>query len=610
LTAVEAASKEAAVPKKDGGGEAPAALSSKLEDALRRVTSVEDASSFLRRDLDQMQGTAKVGIGLGSSSPGGNFSMADLRGRLDLLAEQVSELQTRQAAGGGGGSRRENRSAGGGVPTPDASLNFSLTEQNEKPGGKGADGSLNFSLTDAKPQGGDNSMNFSLTESKGDFSLSESCPILSNPPPRKKPLSAAGTPADAAVSKGRISVSPDGSLGSDDIELEDSESSESSPSNLKSPGGSKSKSDSKSGSGGLGGGGKSKVGLGGADADELLEQLARGEAVGPKKDSDRKDAKDSSGGSASSRARPTGAKTDLQRVDEEGSDFGDNSLEGSGQSRSGEGSKPPSAGNKSRSADAMLQVPESPVSNSNTDLGNLDVSASCNEVSFGGDYSVEDSCELDKCDHVEEVRPMGPLSKVMAAASAAASAGSAGAGGSAGEGGAIGSRAGVPDSPTSASASCRADEALDVSISCNEMSFGADYSVEGSKELDKCDFVEDVRPAGPLAKKMAETSAAGRAGVDALDMLTAGRAKVEPNSAVAPKASDALDSLLGGGSGGAPSRVGLSSASAAPPKGATKAATSITPKSSSKGKAGDDDYEDSFEDDGSVPESIDSDSDV
>jgi len=148
---------------------------------------------------------------------------------------------------------------------------------------------------------------------------------------------------------------------------------------------------------------------------------------------------------------------------------------------------------------------------------------------------------------------------------------------------------------------------LDVSISCNEMSFGADYSVEGSKELDKCDFVEDVRPAGPLAKKMAETSAAGRAGADALDMLTAGRAKVEPNSAVAPKASDALDSLLGGGSGGGPSRVGLSSASAAPPKGATKAATPISPKSSSKGKAGDDDYEESFEDDMSVPESIEED---
>jgi hypothetical protein len=33
----------------------------------------------------------------------------------------------------------------------------------------------------------------------------------------------------------------------------------------------------------------------------------------------------------------------------------------------------------------------------------LEVSQSCNEVSIGADYSVEDSTELDQCDHIEDV---------------------------------------------------------------------------------------------------------------------------------------------------------------------------------------------------------------
>merc|ERR1711879_201761 len=38
----------------------------------------------------------------------------------------------------------------------------------------------------------------------------------------------------------------------------------------------------------------------------------------------------------------------------------------------------------------------------------LGQSASCNEISMGPDISVEDSLELEKCDHVEDVLPSSP----------------------------------------------------------------------------------------------------------------------------------------------------------------------------------------------------------
>jgi len=183
---------------------------------------------------------------------------------------------------------------------------------------------------------------------------------------------------------------------------------------------------------------------------DILDSLARGEVVGPKRDqgaSERKsggDALDSlvggggktggttvgvggSGRSHIAAHKPAegddakGVGGQLARVDEETSDLGDQSLE-SRHSRSGSRLSP---GSKSKSP-AGAAAPDSPQSLSGPDRL-LEVSASINEVSMGADYSVEDSCELDKCDFVEEVRTLGPLQKQVAATAKAAAASADGA---------------------------------------------------------------------------------------------------------------------------------------------------------------------------------------
>merc|ERR1711874_619337 len=69
---------------------------------------------------------------------------------------------------------------------------------------------------------------------------------------------------------------------------------------------------------------------------------------------------------------------------------------------------------------------------------------------------------------------------------------------------------------------------LDVSQSCNEVSIGADYSVDDSLELEKCDFVEEVKVGesesdhlGTSNKPMGRL--VGLSGGDALDSLMPGR---------------------------------------------------------------------------------------
>jgi len=404
------AAKVAASPAtaQGAGGASEAALRSvteRLDAALQRLAAVEDASGAVRKDIEQLRGPRKVGISLAAES----FSLEDARTRLELLSEQVTELQVaRPAVGGGGGAGARGKLQ---AATPDASLNFSLTEQTDRPGRKG---------------GADDSLGLSMTESKKDFSLTDSVPILSAPPQRRSGPSTAAAPGSLSGVSPAVGVGAGG--GDDDSEgsfdLEDEVGSGGKPSDL------------------LGGGSSaSRRGLG-DDGGDILDSLAKGLAVGPKRRDGLSgtgarsgaDALDSlvglsAGGSSGTEGRGRGKQTasggddsgggHLARVDEETSDLGDQSAE-SRASRSGSKQSPAS---RSKSSAVGVHVPESPsASFSGGPECGMEVSMSCNEVSYCGDYSVEDSQELDKCDHVEEVKPLGPLQKQVVAAAAAASA--------------------------------------------------------------------------------------------------------------------------------------------------------------------------------------------
>eukprot|EP00931_Biecheleriopsis_adriatica_P046722 TRINITY_DN26856_c0_g1_i1.p1 TRINITY_DN26856_c0_g1~~TRINITY_DN26856_c0_g1_i1.p1 ORF type:complete len:1680 (+),score=520.77 TRINITY_DN26856_c0_g1_i1:66-5105(+) len=336
-----------------GQEEAIASLKKQLESVVDRVAAAESTSSSMKKDVDSLLGPRnKVGISMG----GGNESpLAEVRGRLDMLFEQVAELQTkaddaeqsvsRASAGGSkSGSKREPA-----VPaSADASLNFSLTEQTERPGMPG-DGSLNFSLTE---------------QTTKDLLLPESGALGRRP--------AAGL----------------NSSGPADEELEaDSDIDEDILSRSASPTAA-AKAASKTGSG--------------------------SDGTKDKKDDDALDSlmgKSDSASSLSGRPRPSPLEEEkakeaasLAPVAEEASDAGDPSPNSRG---SAAGKRSLAKGSRSPAAGSSL---ESPLGGSGGALEASfasQVSVSCNEVSIGCDYSVELSTELDeKCDFVEAVRPI------------------------------------------------------------------------------------------------------------------------------------------------------------------------------------------------------------
>ncbi|CAL1152555.1 unnamed protein product [Cladocopium goreaui] len=114
---------------------------------VERITSTESVSSEIKKDLEDLLGPRNK-IGISTAGAGPESPLDEVRGRLDILSEQVAELQSKQESGFGqptvtvvnsGHGRHDTASA-------DGSLNFSLTEQTERPGAP--DGSLNFSLTE------------------------------------------------------------------------------------------------------------------------------------------------------------------------------------------------------------------------------------------------------------------------------------------------------------------------------------------------------------------------------------------------------------------------------------------------------------------------------
>lgn len=309
-----------------GHSEELAKLRNDFGELADRLASTETLSSATKKDLEALLGPRnKIGISMGA---GNDSPLAEVRGRLDLLSEQVAELQSRHEESHPGsaslkGARKDS------VASADGSLNFSLTEQTERPGAPGD--SLNFSLTEQT--------------AKGDFSSSE--------PFGKRP---AGISLEVAE---------------EDSDLDEILSATDSP-----------------------------VGVPGQ-----LAGLA--EMAGPAKDS----IGDSSGrGAATSdgpggRPRPAPLKTEeeksLPTVAEE-TELGEPTPTSKGSTvGKARNTKSPAAGSASASAD-------SPMNGSGAlDASSSQVSASCNEMSIGMDYSVELSTELDeKCDFVEVVRPV------------------------------------------------------------------------------------------------------------------------------------------------------------------------------------------------------------
>jgi len=114
----------------------------------RRLQVHEDTAVALKRDIDQIKGPVKVGIGLAG---GGGLSLGEMQRQLNELKDQIADANSGRKV----------------KPTvsehlPEASLNFSLTEQTEC----------------AEAPHGEGSLNFSLTESRKDLSFSE--PLAGN----------------------------------------------------------------------------------------------------------------------------------------------------------------------------------------------------------------------------------------------------------------------------------------------------------------------------------------------------------------------------------------------------------------------------------------------
>jgi len=111
-----------------------------------------------------------------------------------------------------------------------------------------------------------------------------------------------------------------------------------------------------------------------------------------------------------------------------------------------------------------------------------------------------------------------------------------------------------PDSPSGSAGSMGN---LDVSISCNEVSIGHDISVEDSAELDKCDFIELVKPnsaRGQNADNMPsnrghDISVEDSSELDKCDFVEIVRPnpdlKKEDRSSLAPRVAESVKNVLG-----------------------------------------------------------------
>jgi len=411
------ASIEAIKDREMSGEGALRSIREQVETVTRRLSAAEGATNSMKAELDQLGGPRKVGIGIGGD---GGSPLALVRHRIEVLGQEVAELQHSRGRGaarrGGFDSAEVSASPPVSRPrSPDASLNFSLTEQTERHGA------------------GEGSLNFSLTESKQDFSFSEGAPTRR----ARIGLSDATVPSTAEGRSG--DNSPTGSASVDspvDTPIEGIGDAL----DAALAGGSKSSRhntgrDVSSGSGG-----------------DVLDSLMGGGVGGA-----------SPGGTMGGRPKPSPLKlseVELERsgsglapVAEESSELGDVSFESqkSGpQKKTHVSIRPePQPSHDVASGNRGTTNPDSPSSSAGS-MGNLDVSHSCNDVSIGHDISVEDSAELDKCDFIELVKPNS-------------------------------ARGQNPDNRPS--------------------NRGHDISVEDSSELDKCDFVEIVRPNPDLEKE-------------------------------------------------------------------------------------------------------------
>jgi len=411
----------------------------------------------------------KVGIGAAGAAAAPVPLLEELRERLDSLADQVAELQVRNVAAAvvAGAGARPARPADA-LLSRDGSFNLSITEQTERPGGAHmGDGSLNFSLTE---------------QSRKELSLSEQQqPAVSLGPVRAAQASRADhEELEPSISPSNLrssDVEPSSPKVAKKPEPSRRDAPETMPSakgkvdSLSSPLGDLPALDTRRRPGGdvldslIGIGSKAKGGI-------VLESLGGDPAIGRAAGGgDTLDAlvgvSDTTGSGGRRRPAPLKLGEDdhaplASVAEEEPIDGGEQSLE-SRHSSSGGHQKPTGvaaakAASKAKSPPAagVLASVESPADGSSegtTPLGksgleasqsNLEVSQSGNEVSVYGDYSVEDSLELEKCDHVEAVKPNpdSPLRKASAmidvgltkvAASAAPSAKAITRGGGAGE---------------------------------------------------------------------------------------------------------------------------------------------------------------------------------
>ncbi|CAK9102246.1 Hypothetical protein (Fragment) [Durusdinium trenchii] len=116
-------------------------MRTEVTNLLGRITSTESSSCEMKKDLEGLLGPRnKIGISLNGAS---QSPLDEIRGRLDILSEQLAELQSKQDFPAAPATHVAHKDS---VASGDGSLNFSLTEHTERPGAP--DGSLNFSLTE------------------------------------------------------------------------------------------------------------------------------------------------------------------------------------------------------------------------------------------------------------------------------------------------------------------------------------------------------------------------------------------------------------------------------------------------------------------------------
>mmetsp|Transcript_27907 Transcript_27907/g.60580 ORF Transcript_27907/g.60580 Transcript_27907/m.60580 type:complete len:1313 (+) Transcript_27907:3-3941(+) len=409
-------------------------LSEKVDGALQRLKVAEDTTNAIKKDL----GLQKVGITVGGAS---GSPMADIESKLELLSEQMAELQSKAW-----GSRPSKAEFG----SRDASLNLSITEQTPCQGGAQGEGSMNFSLTEQMDRLGGGSLNFSVTQQStnaGEGSLNFS---VTQQNPCDGSLSVSDTFGSGPVKRsvGEMSklepiTSPANSASGErsGAEVPASESPQSASERSTSGGSKPSKSpkgdSSMSSLAGLpalnvrGGRQNASNAPSGDAVDSLVGSGKSGKAakVGIVLDSHGADGADAgaragdaldalegalAGAGAGSRPRPSPLKLEEDRgplasVAEEPQEAGEQSQSrqssSSGQQRKAVASPPTAL----ESPGAVSSAASTPLGKSTGGLeascqSNLEVSQSGNEVSVGGDYSVEDSLELEKCDHVEVVK--------------------------------------------------------------------------------------------------------------------------------------------------------------------------------------------------------------